>query len=302
MSDVLQSEISNFTEIFKSFWTSLLNPQKLGLIGSKVFQIGLLVFLSQIFLRFGNVIIDKTIGIKVKRKHKMSEGHINTLNQLLKSSLKYAIYFFLITMLLSLIGIPVGSLLAGAGIIGLAIGFGAQSLVKDVISGFFILLENQFSVGDFIKTAGVEGVVMEVGLRTSKIRSFSGEIHILSNGSIQPVTNYSRNKMRIRISIPVSYEENIERIFKILQEVCDEVSKDNKNIVEPLKVSGITGFNDHGLDVALVGHSLPMNQWGIERTLRLAVKKRFDRENIRMPYPGRLVVSETIYKNSGPEE
>lgn len=278
---------------------NVLTPQNLGQIGVKFLQAILLLVLSQTVLRLGNIIIDKLLKAEKDKKKRLSPGHINTLNQLLKSFLRYSVYFFLVTMLLSLLGIPVASLLAGAGIIGLAIGFGAQSLVKDIISGFFILLEDQFAVGDFIKTAGVEGIVTDVGLRTSKIRSFSGEVHILNNGAIQPVTNFSRNKARFRVIIPISYEENIERLVSILEEVCAELASANKNVLEGPKVVGISSFTEIGLELTLVGQALPLTQWGVERELRMLIKARFDAENIKMPYPKRIILNEDPSKERG---
>ncbi len=117
------------------------------------------------------------------------------------------------------------SLLATAGIGGLAIGFGAQSLVKDIITGFFILLEDQYSVGDYIQTGSYDGVVEELGLRVTKLRAFSGELHIIPNSNIQIVTNKTRGAMRALVKVSIAYEEDIDKAIKVLQQTCDEIKK-----------------------------------------------------------------------------
>ena len=127
-------------------------------------------------------------------------------------------------MILSTLTINVSAVLAGAGIVGLAVGFGAQSLVKDIITGFFIIFEDQFSVGDYIRVGQFEGTVEEIGLRTTKIKSWTGELHIIPNGNILEVTNFSLNNSVAVIDISVAYEENIQRVESLIQDLLDNVA------------------------------------------------------------------------------
>lgn len=268
-------------------------------------QIFLVLVLSLIGLRLGRYIIDQVLKVREGKKQAMDPAHINTLNSLLKSTLVYVIYFFMGTMILSLLGVPIASLLAGAGIVGLALGFGAQALVKDVIAGFFILFENQFTVGEMINAGGAEGIVDEVGLRTTKIRTFGGEVHIIRNGLIDTVVNYSRNNMRVRVFVSVAYEENIARVMDVIKEVCEEVAKEHDGVVETPVPLGVSDLGSSGIDIMVVGRAKPMTSWGVERLLRQRIKERFDEEGIEIPYPKRVLYTggtlERPEEEHGPE-
>ena len=194
-------------------------------------------------------------------------------------------------MVLDMFDINTASILATAGIGGLAIGFGAQSLVKDIITGFFILFEDQFSVGDYVKIGEYEGIVEELGVRVTKIRAFSGELHIIPNSNIEIVTNRARGNMRALVVITVAYEENMEKVSRVLNEVCNEVKKDNENIVEGPNLIGLSNLGEYGMDFTIIAKTIPMEQWGVEREIRKKVKESFDRENIEIPYP-KMVIQE----------
>ena len=166
--------------------------KKLGLhLGTIAIRIAFIIIISIIVVQVGRYIIRKIFKIKFKGPIRKGERREQTLHRLLENALSYVIYFSAILAILQEINIDVKGLLAGAGVLGLAVGFGAQSLVKDVISGFFILFEDQFSVGDYVKIGTAEGRVEEIGLRTTKIKNFTGELFILPNGTITQVVNYS---------------------------------------------------------------------------------------------------------------
>src|SRR5699024_6993326 len=153
------------------------------------------------------VVIDRTMNRRKKGIFYADEKKINTLSTVLKNIIKYIFYFIGLVMVLDMFNISTSSILATAGIGGLAIGFGAQSLVKDIITGFFILFEDQFSVGDYVKIGEYEGIVEELGVRVTKIRDFSGELHIIPNSNIGAVTNRTRGAMRALVKVSVAYEE-----------------------------------------------------------------------------------------------
>ncbi len=277
-------------EEWSLFFITVRPEQLMELLGI-ILRIVLILILGYLLLRLGRYLIDRIFRVHKKKVMRLETAQILTLNKLLKSILGYVVYFFLATIILGLLDVPVASLLAGAGILGLAIGFGAQSLVSDIISGFFIIFENQFTVGDFVKAGEAEGFVEEVGLRSTKIRAFSGEIHILRNGLINNVTNYSRTNMRIRVIVSVAYEENVERVIKVLDEVCTQVDEEMEDIVEAPKVLGVNDLGESGVDILIIGRAKPLTSWAAERRLRYLIKERFDREGIEIPYPKRVIYS-----------
>ncbi len=166
----------------------------------------------KLLFRFTNFLID-SIFKKQKTNSRYLKQRNKTLKIVLKSGVRYTLYFLAVTMALEIMGIPTTSILAGAGVLGLAVGFGAQSLVTDVITGFFILFEKQFAVGDYIRTAGVEGIVDEIGLRVTKIKNFDGDLHIIPNGNIKQVTNLTANARRVLVDVPIDYDESITRLL-----------------------------------------------------------------------------------------
>jgi small conductance mechanosensitive channel len=220
----------------------------------------------------------------------VDESRMRTLAGLLKSVLRYTVYFIAIVVILETFGVKTSSIIAAAGIGGLAIGFGAQSLVKDVISGFFIIFEDYFQIGDYVETAGVSGIVEEMGLRTTKLRDFGGQLHIVPNGEITRVTNHSRGNLRAMVNVKVSYEEDLDRVIKILEEVAEEIRQKRDDIVEGPTVLGVSDFGPSEAVITVWARTLPMQQWSVERDLRKAIKERFDREGIEIPYPRMVVV------------
>lgn len=275
--------VLNFINIF--FKTA---EGDLNILG-KLIKITAIFIIIKVLTKIVYVIIDRAVERKGSRIFHRDEKKINTLTAVLKNIIKYVFYFIGIVMILDMFNINTSSIIATAGIGGLAIGFGAQSLVKDVITGFFILFEDQFSVGDYVKIGEYEGVVEELGVRVTKVRSFSGELHIIPNSNIQTVTNRTRGNMRALVVITVAYEENIDKVSKVLDEVCQELKENNKNIVEGPTLIGISNLGEYGIDFTIVARTNPMEQWGVEREIRKKVKEAFDRENIEIPYPKRVI-------------
>lgn len=208
-----------------------------------------------------------------------------TLEALLKSVLRYAIYFFVAITIIEALGVSTASIIASAGIVGLAVGFGAQNLIRDVITGFFILLEDQFAVGEYIEVFGVAGEVEEVGLRITKLRDFSGVLHIIPNGSIDRVSNHHRGALRALVDVRVLHEEDPEKVQSILEHVAAEVAKDMATVVAGPRVLGIVDVTEAGMTFRIWAQATPMEQWAVEREIRRRVKLAFDREGIRTPYP-----------------
>ena len=187
-------------------------------IGEGLLKIIAILIITNILIRLGKLMIRNVFKIRNLSPLSTSERREETLSKLLDNVLSYVVYFIAFMMILSVLGIDVKALIAGAGVVGLAVGFGAQSLVKDVISGFFIIFEDQFSVGDHVRIGQFEGNVETIGLRTTKIKSWTGELHILPNGSIIEVTNFSINNSIAVVDIAIAYGEDIAKAEKVIED------------------------------------------------------------------------------------
>ncbi|WP_128424916.1 mechanosensitive ion channel family protein [Gudongella oleilytica] len=255
----------------------------LNLLGKAV-AIAVIFIAIFIITRVVNHIVDKTMNNRRLTKLQINDRRMNTLSEILKKVVKYILVFIGIVVSLDLFNINTTSIIATAGIGGLAIGFGAQSLVKDIITGFFILLEDQYAVGDYVKIGGLEGIVEELGVRVTKLRDFTGELHIIPNSNVQIVTNRTRGAMRALVKISIAYEEDIERAIKVLEKVSEDLAKSNDNIIEGPTVLGVTEFGGSDVVLTVVAKTKPMEQWAVERALRKSIKEAFNREDIEIPY------------------
>ncbi len=261
---------------------------ELNLLG-KLFTIILIFTVIRIISAVFNKLIDRTIELKGISKLQITDSRRDTLTEILKKIVRYILYFIGIVISLELFDINTTSIIATAGVGGLAIGFGAQSLVKDIITGFFILLEDQYTIGDYIQINDKEGVVEELGMRVTKIRDFSGELHIIPNSSINVVTNRTRGAMRALVKMSIAYEEDIDNALRVMEGVSKEISGISEAIVEGPTVLGVTEMGASDIVITAVAKTKPMEQWSVERTMRKAYKQAFDREGIEIPY-SKLVV------------
>ncbi|MGY0692225.1 mechanosensitive ion channel family protein [Virgibacillus sp. FSP13] len=256
-------------------------------IGIKII---LLIIAFIIFVPIGKRIITKTLQ-KAGKNEKLSPSRVKTLEKLLVNVFSYVMIFVFIVMLFAIFAIPIGPLLAGAGIIGLAIGFGAQGLVSDIVTGFFILLERQIEIDDYVTTAGYDGIVEEVGLRTTKIRSFDGTLNFIPNREIIGVANHSRGNMRALVDLTVKYDENINEAITILEKVCEEFQSDER-FKEGPNVLGVQSLGTNDLVLRVVGQTENGLQWACERDMRKRIKGEFDQANLQIPFPQQVFIQE----------
>ncbi|OAS83131.1 MULTISPECIES: mechanosensitive ion channel family protein [Metabacillus] len=254
-------------------------------IGEGLLKIVLITIVSTIFIRIGKLAISKIFLFRGKSPIRISERRENTLSKLLENILTYVVYFIAIIMILEAVSINVGALLAGAGIVGLAVGFGAQSLVKDIITGFFIIFEDQFSVGDHIRVAAFEGTVEEIGLRTTKIKNWTGELHIIPNGSIVEVTNFSIHNSMAVVDVSISFETDIPEAERVIQDLLTEIPDKYEDIVTPPELLGIQTLGASEIILRVVCEVEPMRHFHIARMLRKDIKMRLDEHGIEIPYP-----------------
>lgn len=212
-----------------------------------------------------------------------------TIKNLLKNASSYIISFIVIVMILDVLGVPIGTILAGAGVVGLAVGFGAQSLVKDVISGFFIIFEDQFSVGDYIQVTGLEGTVEVIGLRTTKIQGFEGEQYVIPNGNIQEVVNYSIHNGLSIVDINLPYESNIELVEKEIKKIITGMAKEHDEFVNDPKIFGVQMLELSNYVLRVVADTQPTFQWAGARIIRKEIQDKLYQQGIEIPSP-RIVV------------
>ncbi|MTI57127.1 MAG: mechanosensitive ion channel family protein [Geosporobacter ferrireducens] len=266
------------------------DSERLSRYSGALIKIIFIFIAAKIAIRFMNMVVDKFFQNRSKLKIVGEQRRFDTLKDIIKSIFRYIIYFVAFTPILETLGVNISSLIAAAGIGGLAIGFGAQNLVRDVITGFFIIFEDQFHVGDYIETGGKSGIVDEMAIRVTKIRDFNGDLHIIPNGSIDKVTNRSRGNMRALVEVSIAYEENIDRTMEVLRKLCTEIAEENDKIVEGPTVLGVSKLGESDVVIAIMAKTIPMEQWAVERELRKRIKERLEEKGIEIPYPRRVVI------------
>lgn len=215
-----------------------------------------------------------------------------TLTHIVRDVARIVIFFAGVLMILSEIGIDMAPLLAAAGLGGLAIGFGAQSLVKDLISGFFILLENSVRVGDVVEVAGVSGLVEEIELRTIRLRDLSGNVHVVPNGVIDKVKNMTKDYSYSLFKIGVAYREDVDEVMGVVREIAEELRSDlqfKDDILEPLEMMGVDEFADSAVIIKCRIKTQPIKQWRVGREMNRRIKKTFDARGIEIPFPHQTI-------------
>lgn len=248
-------------------------------------KIGIIIAIAFIVVNIGKSVIRRLFRIKLKGPIRKEERRERTLLKLLENALTYVVYFTAIIAVLDEFNVDVKGLLAGAGVLGLAVGFGAQSLVKDVISGFFILFEDQFSVGDYVKIGSSEGMVEEIGLRTTKIKNFTGEVFILPNGSIAQVVNYSLKNSLAIVDVTIKFELGIEKVEKSIEAFLETMSKDNPDLLGNPRLIGAHDFTEDAVIERIIVETKPMRHFDTARSISMGLKKSLEQEGIEIPYP-----------------
>lgn len=281
--------MSYIEKMFNSMIDKLSNEETWITIGESFLKIIAILILTSILIRIGKLAIRNIFKVRTPSRLRISERREATLLKLLENMLTYVVFFVAAIMTLSVLTIDVKALLAGAGIVGLAVGFGAQSLVKDIITGFFIIFEDQFSVGDYIRVDQFEGTVEEIGLRTTKIKNWTGEVHILPNGSIMQVTNFSLNNSIAFVDISIAYEGDINKAEKVLQDLFEKLPEKYEDMVKPPEILGVQNLAASDVVLRVVSETLPMRHFYIARQLRKEIKLCLDEHGIEIPFP-RLVM------------
>jgi small conductance mechanosensitive channel len=246
-------------------------------------------------LRFGLGKLEQVLLTWRTREDKeriANEKRVKTLTGLLRTICLTLVWVVGIVMSLDQIGLDITPILAGAGIVGLAVGFGAQNLVRDVINGFFVILENQVRVGDVAIVNGTGGLVEAISFRTITLRDLSGTVHIFPHGTVTTMANMTKGWSATVMNIGVAYKEDTDRVAEIMREVGQDLQQDEqfgRKILEPIEILGVDAFGESAVEIKVRIKTLPIEQWGVGREYRRRLKKAFDRENIEIPFPHRTL-------------
>ncbi|WP_445480874.1 mechanosensitive ion channel family protein [Lysinibacillus irui] len=275
----------NKRKLMERYWDKLTSEELWDHVIDASIEIVLILLASWLAVKLGKKFIKKVFLIRMRSPLNHSERRQRTIARLLQSVISYVVYFSAIIGILSSLNIKVAGLLAGAGIVGLAIGFGAQSLVKDVITGFFIIFEDQFGVGDYIKINAAEGTVVEIGLRTTKINGATGEQFIIPNGAIGEVVNYSVNNSKIFIDLQMTTDADFGKAEAVINKYLETLPTLHKELITTPVFLGVQNVKGTEVTIRISAETLPQQQYGVARTIRRDVTKLFEENNIPMAYP-----------------
>jgi small conductance mechanosensitive channel len=284
-------EVTNFPALMHAW-----QEDAVRFVREDVPKILLVLLVAFVLIRLLRAIVGKVASLQARRLPPgLRAQQVQTLAGVINSVIAFVILFVATLEVLSLLGLNLGPLLASAGIAGLAIGFGAQTLVKDVINGFFILLENQYDIGDSIRVAGVRGVVESMSLRHTRLRDDDGTVHIVPNSAIQIVSNMTRDWSQITLKVVVAYSEPSDKIVKLLREVGEELRNDPAfagDIVGEIQVPGIDRVGQGEAEYLMLVKTRPLKQYPVSRELRRRIKECFHQNNVQTAGPGKVYVME----------
>jgi len=292
MSGIKLALLATFGELLERLAEALrLDGESLVRAGARILGIWLLAWLAFRIVALAARRIEKEVDDGDDSVTTLRERRGQTISQLLRSVGRLMVLSIALLLTFNVF-IDIGPILAGAGILGLAVSFGAQSLVKDFLSGFFILFENQFAIGDVIEAGGKSGTVEKMTLRVVVLRDLKGTIHIVPNSEIKVVSNMTRGWSRAVVDVGVTYEEDVDRALAVVRDEAAQFSTDKvwgAQLDGPLEVPGIESLGDSAVVIRTLIRTQPGSQWATAREFRRRLKKRLDREGMSIPYPQRKV-------------
>lgn len=265
------------------------------LLSSGLRILGILV-IAFVVRRFGSVFVEKTVrriitgdGLKSRDAEKKRE---DTLIQIINGTLNILVILLMVLMILQELGMAIGPILAAAGIAGLAFGFGGQYLIRDTIAGLFIILENQYRVGDVICLDGTCGLVEDISLRKASLRDLNGTVHHIPHGEVQKVSNMTKDYSRVNMDIGIAYESNLEQVIKVVNEVGNQLAEDEEwkdKIIKAPQFLRVDEFADSAIIIKILGDTEPTKQWEVAGEYRKRIKIAFDKAKIEIPFPQRVI-------------
>jgi small-conductance mechanosensitive channel len=257
----------------------------------RLIQVGIVLVVAYAAYRLGRVLLarlEREVHEEDPLAKRIREQRNRTLASVLHSVLVVVIVIMTLLTVLDVFRVPIRPFLATIGILGLAISFGAQSLVKDIINGVFLLVEGQYGVGDVIRVGDTAGMVEKITIRSTTLRDVQGVVHAIPNGEITKVSNLTKGWSRAVLEIGVAYKEDIDRVMDVLRDIGVGMYADSEwsgVLLEEPTVPGVEQFADSGVIVRMMAKTLPLKQWDVARELRRRIKRRFDDEGIEIPFP-----------------
>lgn len=256
---------------------------------SKFVITALHVLIFAIVVKLSNLLIDKLITRLNKNNNDFEfKKQLVTLSSIIKSIADTVIIIFAVMFILNNLGIDIRPILTAAGVLGVAVGFGAKRFFEDIITGFSLLLEGQIRVGDYVEISGHEGIVEKADIKMIRLRDLNGRVHYIRNGMIDIVTNYTRDFSYYLFDIGVSYNENISKVMEVIKQVAEDFRNNTeyKNyILSPLEMLGLDKFDDSAIIIKARIKTQPVKQWEVGRALNLKIKEKFDELDIEIPFP-----------------
>lgn len=268
----------DFIAYIDSIWDDVI-AYIIGKIGDLILTV-IIIFFVSFFLRIAKMLLKKSAlkqGPNQKRKI--------TMLKVTKSLLNYSVKLIALLVILAIWGVNVLPALTGLGIFGLVVGLGAQSLIKDLIAGFFIIFEKHFDVGDTVEINGFKGKVIDVGLKTTRIQNWKNEVKTFNNGNINESTNFSKNTSVAAVEFGVAYGEDIQKVIDILNQELPKFKEIYPNIIENPFVVGVTELANSSVNIRVMAKTETETQYGVERALRLGIKEILDKHGVEIPFP-----------------
>ena len=281
MHELVDTKITNWSDFFQEQVQRLLSPDYVLAWGLRVIYIAIIIVVSYGLLLLINLFIKKAI-MPINKMTAEDNNRVMTLSTLARSCARYVVIFIAFVSILQEVGVNTTSILAGASMIGLAVGMGSQNLIRDVINGFFILMENQYDVGDTVTFGGPSGKVEALNLRSTMLRLDSGALQVIPNSSISTITNLSRQPMAASVAVPFKYDVNLLAAAALLDEICTKAGDANEYIVEGPKVVGITDLRADTFLVTVSAKVKPTTQANVEVYLRETIQLKFKEKGIKI--------------------
>ncbi len=265
-------------------------------LSSTGLKIGIVLLVVAVVRHFGMMIASRAVHHAIERgsftnKHDV-EQRANTILSMVEATSHFLSWLVGGAIIFYLLGVDLAALIAGAGAAAIAIGLGAQAMIKDISNGIFIVLENQYRVGDVVKIAGVDGVVSKITLRETVLRDLDGHVHHVPNGLINVATNLTMEYANLNLNISVSYDADIDKVTKVINEVGQAMAKDEdwaKHIIDPPEFLRVDNFADSAVEVKVVAKVRPSQQWALAGEYRKRIKVAFEKAGIEIPYPQRII-------------
>jgi small-conductance mechanosensitive channel len=234
-------------------------------------------------------VIRRTMLLRMKgRPEAAIVKRSTTISHVITNTIGAVIGVIVLFTILGQVGVNIGPALASLGIVGLAISFGAQSLIKDLINGLFILMENQYAIGDVVRVGGIAGLVEEVNLRRTVLRDLDGIVHYIPNSEISTASNFTKEYSRVNLNVSVGYGDDLDLAIEVINRVCSQMSEEPEwkpKIIKPPQVLRVDSLGDSGIEIKILGDTRPSMQWEVTGELRMRIKKEFDKEGIEIPWP-----------------